>query len=186
MEVEGEAVVHVNKVGGMGLGCIKSLNISLLAKWTWRLKTEDFALWARIIRCIHKLDGRHWSVLTNKSNKGVLMNITKSRSYLERSNIDIKEIISWNSNDDRWESEFTVEGCFIVCKLRERIELAGFIINDGPFDWGKTTPFKILAFVLVKHPRLTNLWCVSCDHPELFPQLPEVPETKTENRKHEA
>ena len=35
----------------------------------------------------------------------------------------------------------------MVCKLRERIELAGFIINDGPFDWGKATPFKILAFV---------------------------------------
>nr|KAJ0217429.1 hypothetical protein LSAT_V11C300124660 [Lactuca sativa] len=39
---------------------------------------------------------------------------------------------------------------------------------------------------LVKHPRLTNLWCVPCDHPELFPPLPEVPETKTKNRKHGA
>nr|KAJ0187722.1 hypothetical protein LSAT_V11C900503170 [Lactuca sativa] len=38
----------------------------------------------------------------------------------------------------------------------------------------------------VNIPRLTNLWCVPCDHPELLPPLPEVLENKTENRKHEA
>ena len=43
-----------------------------------------------------------------------------------------------------------------------------------------------MFIIRVNIPRLTNLWCVPCDHPELLPPLPEVPENKTENRKHEA
>lgn len=52
-----------------------------------------------------------------------------------------------NLIDGRWESEFTSEGRFRVCLLRERIELSNHMVNDGPFDWGKATPFKILSFI---------------------------------------
>lgn len=34
------------KVGGVGLGSIRSLNLSLLAKWMWRLKADNFVMWA--------------------------------------------------------------------------------------------------------------------------------------------
>nr|KAJ0203637.1 hypothetical protein LSAT_V11C500259620 [Lactuca sativa] len=63
-----EKLISPWSVGGIGLGSIKSLNISLLAKWIWRLKTDSSALWANVIRFIHKLDGEHWSFLANGPN----------------------------------------------------------------------------------------------------------------------
>lgn len=79
-----EKLISPRSVGSIGLGSIKSLNISLLAKWMWWLKTDSSALWANVIRCIHKLDGKHWSVLANRSNNGVWKNIVKTRSFLKK------------------------------------------------------------------------------------------------------
>ena len=75
--VNWDKIVAPKKVGGIGLGSIKALNISLLAKWMWRLKYDDSSMWSKVIRCIHNLNGRHWSVFANRSNIGVWKNITK-------------------------------------------------------------------------------------------------------------
>nr|KAJ0214330.1 hypothetical protein LSAT_V11C400220310 [Lactuca sativa] len=44
-----EKLISPRSVRGIGLGSIKSLNISLLAKWMWRLKTDSSALWANVV-----------------------------------------------------------------------------------------------------------------------------------------
>nr|KAJ0226308.1 hypothetical protein LSAT_V11C100044600 [Lactuca sativa] len=93
-----EKLISPMNVGGIKLGSIKSLNISLLAKWMWRLKTDNSALLVNVIR----------------SSKGVWKNITKYRSNLKNFNIDPKEVISWNSIDGRWESKFVSDGRFMV------------------------------------------------------------------------
>ncbi|XP_071703947.1 uncharacterized mitochondrial protein AtMg00310-like [Rutidosis leptorrhynchoides] len=36
--------------GGLGIGSLKAKNLSLLAKWWWRLKHEKRSLWARVIK----------------------------------------------------------------------------------------------------------------------------------------
>lgn len=56
--------------GGLGVGRLKN---KTLAKWLWRFKTEDSALWVRIIKSIYGVDGGCTSkrALTNKS-RGLL------------------------------------------------------------------------------------------------------------------
>lgn len=76
-------------------------------------------------------------------------NIIKSHNCLMHYNIiiDPKEILSWNSTDCCWVSDFVRDAMFMVCLLRERLELAGHVVNDGPFDRDKSDPFKILYFI---------------------------------------
>ncbi|XP_052625777.1 uncharacterized protein LOC128132828 [Lactuca sativa] len=145
--VKWDKIIAPKKVGGIGLGSIKATNISLLAKWMWRLKADESSMWSKVIRSIHNLEGRHWCVFANRSNTGVWKNIIKTRNRYMQYNIDPKEIVSWNSIDRCWESDIVRDGRFMVCLLRERIELAGYIVNDGPFAWDKLTPFKILCFI---------------------------------------
>ena len=45
-----------------------------------------------------------------------------------------------------WVSEFVIDNRFSVKLFRERLELAGHIVCDGPFDWNKMISFKILCF----------------------------------------
>nr|KAJ0222724.1 hypothetical protein LSAT_V11C200053840 [Lactuca sativa] len=82
---------------------------------------------------------------------------------------------------------------FIQCPIATQIwrrvslwldlDILVFITMRDMMDWIVARP---TIRQLVNIPRLTTLWCVPCDHPELLPPLPEVPENKTENRKHKA
>jgi hypothetical protein len=36
--------------GGLGVRDIRAVNISLLAKWRWRLLTEDYSLWKEVLK----------------------------------------------------------------------------------------------------------------------------------------
>ncbi|XP_023738523.1 uncharacterized protein LOC111886502 [Lactuca sativa] len=142
-----DKIIAPKKVGGIGLGSIYSLNISLLAKWLWRLKSDSSVLWAKVIRGVHNLDERHWSCFASSTSKGVWKNITKIRPLMMKVNIHPKEIVSWNSDSKCWASEFMIDNRFSVSLIRDRFELAGHIVCDRPFDWNKMIPFKILCFI---------------------------------------
>jgi hypothetical protein len=43
-------VCQSKKLGGLGVRDIRAVNISLLAKWRWRLLTDDKALWKEVLR----------------------------------------------------------------------------------------------------------------------------------------
>ncbi|GJR55266.1 RNA-directed DNA polymerase, eukaryota [Tanacetum coccineum] len=47
-----DAIAPLNQ-GGIGIGSLDACNISLLAKWWWRWKIEDLALWKQVIHAIH-------------------------------------------------------------------------------------------------------------------------------------
>ena len=40
------------------MGTIKSLNISLMVKWWWRLRTGASTIWAAVIKGIHNLNSK--------------------------------------------------------------------------------------------------------------------------------
>ena len=84
-------------------------------------------------------------MLANGSNNGVWKNIVKTRTFLKNFNIEPKEIVSRNSLEGRWESEFTSDNHFMVCFLRERIELSSHMVNDGPLDWDSHPIYDMLA-----------------------------------------
>lgn len=117
--VKWDRIIAPKMVGGIRLGSIKALDISSLAKWMWRLKSDDSSMWSKVIRCIHKLDGRHWSVFANRFNTGVWKNITRTCNRLMKYNIDPKEIVAWNSIDCCWASNFICDGRFSMHMLHE-------------------------------------------------------------------
>nr|KAJ0184610.1 hypothetical protein LSAT_V11C900457150 [Lactuca sativa] len=90
---------------------------------------------AKVIRGIHNLDGRHWSCFTSSTSKGLKVNT------------NAKEIVSWNSDRKCWVLEFVIDNRFSVSLIGDRFELLGHIVCDGPFDWNKMIPFKILCFM---------------------------------------
>jgi len=67
------------KVGGLGIGSLKAMNLALLAKWWWKLKTEPASLWARVIKTVHKMEGNTNGKLAHRDRRGVWLNIAKKR-----------------------------------------------------------------------------------------------------------
>ncbi|PWA85637.1 PB1 domain-containing protein [Artemisia annua] len=66
-------------------------NISLLAKWWWRWKTEDLALWKQVIHVIHgPIEGETIS-------KGTWANIKKLDQELQQYNISLKSLFTRTS-----------------------------------------------------------------------------------------
>nr|KAJ0226270.1 hypothetical protein LSAT_V11C100034450 [Lactuca sativa] len=53
--VSWEKVTAPREADGLGLGSLKALNLSLIVKWLWRLKTDGSTLWSMVIKGIHNL-----------------------------------------------------------------------------------------------------------------------------------
>ncbi|KAL4562127.1 hypothetical protein LXL04_034321 [Taraxacum kok-saghyz] len=47
--VSWDKVIALKDLGGLGVDSIRALNIALLIKWRWRLKTKPNSLWAKVI-----------------------------------------------------------------------------------------------------------------------------------------
>lgn len=45
--------------GGLGVSCLFAFNRALLFKWIWRFKTQQRALWVKIVKAIH---GSGWKL----------------------------------------------------------------------------------------------------------------------------
>ncbi|GJW34052.1 putative RNA-directed DNA polymerase [Tanacetum coccineum] len=52
-----DKVLSPRNKGGSGIGRLSTSNHSLLAKWWWRFRTEEHALWCKVIRSIHGVSG---------------------------------------------------------------------------------------------------------------------------------
>ena len=55
--VKWERVISSFEDGGLNIGSLKVKNLALLGKWWWRFRNERDALWCRLIKSIHGLDG---------------------------------------------------------------------------------------------------------------------------------
>jgi hypothetical protein len=48
--VKWDVVCQPKSLGGLGVKDIRAVNISLLAKWRWRLLKDDLVLWKEVLR----------------------------------------------------------------------------------------------------------------------------------------
>lgn len=76
--VSWEKVTAPREADGLGLGSLKALNLSLIVKWLWRLKTDGSSLWSKVIKGIHNL--------YNKPAD----HISKKKPYLEYGTISLE------------------------------------------------------------------------------------------------
>ncbi|KAJ0910635.1 putative RNA-directed DNA polymerase [Helianthus annuus] len=79
--------------GGLGLTPLREINIALLTKWWWRFKTEENALWRRVICSLHH-SNRSWPFLPFANNlTGTWNVIAKLDNILAKSNIKLPNLI---------------------------------------------------------------------------------------------
>ncbi|GKB94866.1 RNA-directed DNA polymerase, eukaryota, reverse transcriptase zinc-binding domain protein [Tanacetum coccineum] len=92
--IKWEKCLSSKKKGGLGIGSIYGLNISLLFKWIWRFLTRPSDLWAKVIRSIY---GHHGGVLSDmpcRLKKNTWGSILSSVKRLKEKGIDLLSLCS--------------------------------------------------------------------------------------------
>ncbi|KAJ0520325.1 putative RNA-directed DNA polymerase [Helianthus annuus] len=73
--------------GGIGIGSLADANLAMLAKWWWRFKSEQNALWRKVIWSIHS-SSRSWLFIPMRlSNPGPWKQITGIENDLNNQNV---------------------------------------------------------------------------------------------------
>ncbi|KAJ0947209.1 hypothetical protein HanRHA438_Chr01g0012631 [Helianthus annuus] len=106
--------------GGLGIGDIRSLNLSLLAKWWWKLKTNDKALWGKVIKAIHSNKNSDSSFPVNNRIGGIWKDIISVEKELAPLNLSLRDNLMGVIQSgqglkfwlDRWHDEGLVKDCF--------------------------------------------------------------------------
>nr|KAJ0210501.1 hypothetical protein LSAT_V11C400179540 [Lactuca sativa] len=81
-------VKHKSK-GGFGINCLKSLNLALLAKWWWRLKSEENNFWSACIIALHKISRIDTKPMAKCSIPGVWLTISRINMEFANCNISL-------------------------------------------------------------------------------------------------
>nr|GEZ13705.1 RNA-directed DNA polymerase, eukaryota, reverse transcriptase zinc-binding domain protein [Tanacetum cinerariifolium] len=84
-----EKVLSPRNKGGIGIGRLSTSNHSLLAKWWWRFRTEEYALWCKVIRCLHGVSGGLIEDSSTSASSGPLSRIMKLKTDLNLIGIDL-------------------------------------------------------------------------------------------------
>nr|GFB34609.1 RNA-directed DNA polymerase, eukaryota, reverse transcriptase zinc-binding domain protein [Tanacetum cinerariifolium] len=77
---------------GLGIGSLSSYKQAMLAKWWWRFRNENHALWRKVIFSIHGLASCLNDNSTIRSNSGVWYHIVRLRDDLFKININLPSI----------------------------------------------------------------------------------------------
>nr|KAJ0216654.1 hypothetical protein LSAT_V11C300153720 [Lactuca sativa] len=141
-----EKVIEHKEAGGLGLGSLRALNLSLIAKWWWRLRVNQGKLWSQVIQGIHKIKAKEESCLANRSSTGVWKNIASIDTELRKVDVPMEVIMKKKVNKgDKtlWIGNETLKVAFPNlyalekkkrCTVEDRVKATGFERN-----W-KTTP----------------------------------------------
>ena len=78
--------------GGLGIGSLTSCNQAMLAKWWWRFRNENHALWRKVICSIYGPSGCLDDNSPIRSNSGVWYHIVRLRHDLLKVNINLSSI----------------------------------------------------------------------------------------------
>ncbi|KAK9048814.1 hypothetical protein SSX86_032219 [Deinandra increscens subsp. villosa] len=139
-------VCKPKRYGGLGLVKLEDFNLSLLAKWLWRLKAEEGSLWGRVVSAVHVVRNRREDFPCKVSIPGIWKNIVSVKKELRSKNVIWEQFMKYENGVWRWISE---EGFpFSSAEVRRII-----FKNEGgdrvlsKFIWSKLVPAKINAFM---------------------------------------
>ncbi|XP_023759766.1 uncharacterized protein LOC111908165 [Lactuca sativa] len=146
--VSWDRVVAPKEMGGLWIGTIKSLNISLLMKWWWKLRTEPHHLWAQVISSLHNLKVKPDGIYSKKSLTRVWNNIAGIKKALGKKEIPIESVLSkqHTTNGETWRCCLSSTGTYEVRDLRHRWDYTTSVM-DGQISWLKEVPLKVYCFI---------------------------------------
>lgn len=108
-------VLNDNEHGGLKIGSLKAINVGLMGKWWWRLKTESDALWRKTIVAIHGSDGN----LGGPSRHGCWGTICKLNVMTDVGIFDLRSLFF--EDEDGWNWGLEDDGRFTVSSLRRLV-----------------------------------------------------------------
>ena len=147
-----EKVVAPKNKGGLGVGSIKTLNIGLLVKWWWRLKSQPHSLWGKIINGIHNLAHKPPDHLSCTALAGVWNNIAGVKKMLSSKGLGFSDIFKVPNNqrnppNDIWTCKISSNGKYSVAAMRSVIDFDPSITDEAWISWSKQVPMKVLCFI---------------------------------------
>ncbi|KAJ9564171.1 hypothetical protein OSB04_000137 [Centaurea solstitialis] len=93
--------------GGLGIGSLRSQNLSLLCKWWWRFRSEKGALWNLVIVAFHGNNGGLDESRQHGKQPGIWRNIVKIKKDFDNVNIPLVSLfqrkISPSSDIQFWQ-----------------------------------------------------------------------------------
>ena len=102
------------KNGGLGIIGIEDMNVSLLAKWVWRFRNEDQAVWVQIIKSIHGKDGSFGEEQAKKMHSCIWRSILLKMQKLDPIFLNLTNIMQVNIGDGDstrfWEDSWNDKG----------------------------------------------------------------------------
>nr|KAJ0216241.1 hypothetical protein LSAT_V11C300125010 [Lactuca sativa] len=143
--VSWKSVTAPKEIGGLGLGSLKALNLSLITKWIWRLKVDSSGLWSKVIKGIHNLYNKPAQYISKKTLPGIWNRIAGVQVELKLFDIDMEEIMMKKIGSgeetmfwlDRWIGDSTLKTSFPEaynlernkhCKISDRLQ-------NGIINW---------------------------------------------------
>lgn len=143
-----DKIVNSKENGGIGVGSLRSLNIALLVKWWWRLRSESSAIWSRTVIGIHNLHRNPPEKLSNRSIVGVWNNIAGADKELIKFGLNYHQIFRKENESDIWKCKISGNGQYTVKCLREEFNKSSFPnLGCENIKWLKVIPYKVLCFI---------------------------------------
>nr|KAJ0188467.1 hypothetical protein LSAT_V11C900489130 [Lactuca sativa] len=131
--VSWQSVTAPKEIGGLGMGSLRALNLSLITKWIWRLKVDNSGLWSKIseinmltttVRDFQLMNGRDKWMCTLSSD-GVFY-VDALRLKIDCWNMPLVE------TPLRWIHEITLKvTCFMWRANLDRIPTACALLKRG-------------------------------------------------------
>lgn len=111
------------KKGGLGIKDLRKLNVSLLAKWWWKLEQED-SLWHEIVKAKYLKKSNIFSVTHKASDSPIWADLIKIKElYLQGRGIRIKNGQNTRFWFDPWLYELPIYQIapilFLLCEQKE-------------------------------------------------------------------
>nr|GEW50920.1 zinc finger, CCHC-type [Tanacetum cinerariifolium] len=125
-------------VGGHGVSSLFALNRALMFKWVWRFFSQKNSLWVRVVKALHREDGKIGKKVQPRRNPrgGV------KQAQFERLKEMIEGVTLSNSND-RWSWSLVGSGDFSVSSVRKLIDNTILSKGISKTRWIKEIPIKI-------------------------------------------
>ncbi|KAK1413781.1 hypothetical protein QVD17_35564 [Tagetes erecta] len=129
-------VIAQKSAGGCGVGSIRDMNLSLLAKWIWRFRKEPAALWAKVINAIHTQPRKFSGIPVNKKINGVWLKINSIEDDMLKENISMEKLCRANVGNGVKKSQKDV-----LLRIDSSVGLGG-----GSGEGGQSQVFYFLNF----------------------------------------
>nr|KAJ0202709.1 hypothetical protein LSAT_V11C500285080 [Lactuca sativa] len=143
-----ETITRPKKLGGFGVGDLRSMNIALLAKWWWRFRVEQNSLWSSCIRALHNTRGIDGMAFARCGIPGPWLKIYQINWELDEWNIGLDDLFCRKLGDgkhthfwkDKWCGDIILRMEFPElykieseknCKVSDRINIGDSVVFQG-------------------------------------------------------